>query len=147
MIAVATTVEHPGWLALRRALWPDTSDAAHRTEMAALVADPSRSRSWVVSDDASRPIGFAEASFRVEPVIGVETTPVVFLEGLYVVPSCRRSGVAHRLLEAVTAWARATGCRALASDVELDNALGHAAHRAMGFQETERVVFYRRDLP
>lgn len=43
-------------------------------------------------------------------------------------------------------WARACGCRELASDALLENQASHAAHRALGFVETERVVFFRKPL-
>jgi aminoglycoside 6'-N-acetyltransferase I len=34
----------------------------------------------------------------------------------------------------------------LASDALLDNGASHAMHRALGFEETERVVFFRKPL-
>lgn len=38
------------------------------------------------------------------------------------------------------------GCAELASDTALDNLAAQAAHLALGFEETERVVFYRMAL-
>jgi aminoglycoside 6'-N-acetyltransferase I len=146
VIVACTSVEQPGWLALRTALWPDTSEDAHRAEMAEFLADAGRYRQFVAYDRGGDPVGFVEASLRSDHVNGTETTPVAFLEGIYVAPSHRRTGVARRLLDAVIAWARQTGCRELASDVEFGNSLGHVAHRGLGFVETERAVFYRRDL-
>ena len=55
-------------------------------------------------------------------------------------------GVARALVESVAQWARSAGCAELASDSLLDNPLAHAAHRALGFEETERVVYFRRAL-
>jgi len=49
-------------------------------------------------------------------------------------------------MDAVAEWTCAQGCRELASDAALDNLGGHAAHRACGFGETERVVYFRRAL-
>jgi aminoglycoside 6'-N-acetyltransferase I len=34
----------------------------------------------------------------------------------------------------------------LASDADIANAVSHATHRALGFQETERVVYFRKVL-
>lgn len=146
MITPCESVEQPGWLALRTALWPHAAEAEHRAEMAGFLAEASRYLQLVAYDDSGRPVGFVEASLRTDPVNGTASTPVAFLEGIYVTPSHRRTGVARRLLDAVIAWARTKGCGELASDVALDNALGHLAHRALGFEETERVVFYRRAL-
>lgn len=77
---------------------------------------------------------------------GTRSSPVAFLEGLYVVPEARRHGVARVLVEAVEGWARERGCVELASDARIDNRVGRAVHRALGPEETERVVFFRKDL-
>ena len=34
----------------------------------------------------------------------------------------------------------------IASDAQLENVEGHAFHTAIGFEETERVVYFRRRL-
>ena len=91
-------------------------------------------------------VGFVEASKRVDYVNGTSSSPVAFLEGLYVVPASRRQGVARVLVESVVKWALAEGCSELASDSLLDNSAAHAAHRSLGFEETERVVYFRRVL-
>ncbi len=61
-------------------------------------------------------------------------------------PAHRRSGVAGRLLGAAKDWSRDRGCAELASDTGLDNLVSQQAHQALGFEETERVVFYRMAL-
>jgi aminoglycoside 6'-N-acetyltransferase I len=50
------------------------------------------------------------------------------------------------LCERVADWARALGVTELASDALIDNHDSHAMHRALGFAETERIVFFRRAL-
>ena len=50
------------------------------------------------------------------------------------------------LIAAVEAWTREQGCTELASDALIDNAASHAAHAACGFEETERVVYFRKPL-
>jgi aminoglycoside 6'-N-acetyltransferase I len=92
-------------------------------------------------------LGFVEASKRVDYVNGTSTSPVAFLEGIYVVPEFRRRGVARSLVDAVVNWARGEKCRELASDSLLPNTDAHAAHRALGFDETERVVYFRMVIP
>jgi aminoglycoside 6'-N-acetyltransferase I len=62
------------------------------------------------------------------------------------VPAARRRGIARALVESVTDWALQQGCSELASDSLLDSFAAHAAHRALGFEETERVVYFRRAL-
>jgi aminoglycoside 6'-N-acetyltransferase I len=43
-------------------------------------------------------------------------------------------------------WALSEYCSELASDSLLENVAAHAAHRALGFEEMERVVYFRRTL-
>ena len=92
------------------------------------------------------PAGFAEASLRHDYVNGCDTSPVAFLEGMYVAPVMRGQGVARALVAAVQAWARSRGCSELASDAALDNLGSHQMHKALGFAETQRVVYFRKML-
>ena len=89
--------------------------------------------------------GFVEIGSR-SYAEGCESTPVAYLEGWFVDPDSRRSGVGRQLLEAAEDWARANGFKELASDAELDNDASHRAHRALGFDEVERQVCFRKRL-
>ena len=71
---------------------------------------------------------------------------VAYLEGWYVAPEWQGLGVGRALVEAAEAWARGRGLRELASDAVLSNHEGIAAHRALGFQETFRVVQFLKRL-
>jgi aminoglycoside 6'-N-acetyltransferase I len=140
------SADHPGWLRLRQALWPEGVREQHLEEMAALVAAPQRYRQFLAYWPSSEAVGLIEASMRGDYVNGTETSPVAFVEGLYVVPQARRKGVAGSLVATVCDWARRAGCREIASDAVLENSISHVVHRALGFEETERVVFFRRKL-
>lgn len=141
------SVEAPDWLRLRRALWPHADEAEHLAEMAGFLAEPQRFGQWIARDAAGRALGFAEASIRHDYVLGTDTSPVGFLEGLYVTPAARRGGVARALVEEAAAWTVARGCRELASDTHITNRTSRAVHARLGFEETERVVAFRRRLP
>jgi len=91
-------------------------------------------------------VGFVEASKRVDYVNGTNSSPVAFLEGLFVEPASRGNGVARAHVAAVEGWALAQGFTELASDSPLESVSAHAVHRALGFEETERVVYFRRAL-
>jgi len=132
------------WLALRLALWPDMVEAEQLVGMADALTRGHYVRLAVTMSGSA--VGFVEASKRVDYVNGTRSSPVAFLEGIYVVQSSRRQGVARALVDSVARWAVAEGCRELASDSLLDNPAAHAAHRALGFEETERVVYFRRPL-
>ena len=140
------SAEHPGWLRLRQALWPECAREQHLAEMKHFIANAHRYVQFVAYSATREAVGLAEASLRSDYVNGTESSPVGFLEGLYVVPPARRRGVAAALVAAVCDWTRRAGCRELASDAVLENSISHVVHQALGFEETERVVFFRRKL-
>ena len=146
-IEACTELLDSAWLALRCALWPDTDEADHRVEMAQLLAaGPQRCMQFVSRAADGTALGLAEAALRHDHVNGTDTSPVAFLEGLYVVPAARRTGIARALVAVVARWGRERGCTEFASDTPLDNVVGQAVHRALGFVETERVVYFRLPL-
>ena len=128
------------------ALWSDASADEHRGYMAISLSQPERYLQLMMYDDSRQPLGFIEASIRSDYVNGTESSPVGFVEGVFVVPAWRRRGVARRLYDAIGDWAKARGCRELASDALIDNEVSQRAHRALGFRETERVVYFTRIL-
>jgi aminoglycoside 6'-N-acetyltransferase I len=115
--------------------------------MEAFLAQPERFVQFVAYAEQGQPVGFVEAALRHDYVNGTESSPVAFLEGVYVTPTHRRRGVARSLVAAVTGWAIEHGCRELASDAAIDNELSHRMHHSLGFAETERVVYFRKVLP
>ena len=112
--------------------------------MQSFIANPGRYAQFVAYSTPGQAVGLAEASVRADYVNGAHSSPVAFLEGLYVAPEARRKGIARSLVSAVSQWARGVGCTELASDASLDNESSHAVHLALGFQQTERVVFFRK---
>jgi aminoglycoside 6'-N-acetyltransferase I len=114
--------------------------------MRSYVASPQRYANFIAYSRSREAIGLAEVSVRSDYVNGTQSSPVAFLEGLYVVPQSRRKGVARALVAVAGEWGRRAGCSELASDAVLENSLSHVVHRALGFEETERVVYFRRKL-
>jgi len=55
-------------------------------------------------------------------------------------------GIGARLIAHVSAFPAAGGFAEMGSDAELENHASHAGHRSWGFRETERVVYFRKDL-
>lgn len=141
-----TSSHTPGWLEFRLALWPESPAEAHLAEMEEQLSAPSRHHHLLAIDATGTPIGLAEASLRHDYVNGTSSSPVAFLEGIYVHPSWRRHGVARQLVSAVVDWGRSQGCHELASDALLENTASHLMHESLGFEETERVVYFRMSL-
>lgn len=147
LIRIATISDIEGWVELRAQLWADTSLDQHRDEAATMLAKPSGEFiAFLGVVDGKGIRAFAEAALRHEYVNGCETSPVAYLEGIFVQPEVRRSGIGATLLKSVQSWAHEQGCSELASDADLDNMASQAFHAASGFEETERVVYFRKLL-
>lgn len=146
-IRIATTSDLEAWAELRAQLWADMTYDQHLEEAAAMLARPSGE--FVAFLDVADETGmraFAEAALRHDYVNGCRTSPVAYLEGIFVRPENRGAGIGRDLFESVRSWAHRQGCSELASDADLDNLTSQAFHRALGFEETERVVFFRKAL-
>lgn len=143
-IETCNQIDLPQWVALRIALWPDEDAQQMAREAPSLLTQPDML--VLVAREGETVIGFSEAAIRRDYVNGCETSPVAFVEGIYVAPAQRRRGVARAMIAAVEDWARQRGLSELASDALLDNAQSHAMHNALGFGETERVVYFRKTL-
>ena len=144
-IKPCTSVEQAGWLQLRMALWP-ADRADHLQEMQELCAQAGRYAQFLAYSAFGEPQGLVEVALRSDYVNGTDSSPVGFLEGLYVAPAFRKQGIAAMLVKTAEQWAREQGCTEMASDALLDNTASQAMHRALGFVETERVVYFRKLL-
>lgn len=139
----ATDRDLEEWARLRTKLWPGLSLSESRHELPELIR--SQSLYGFLARSEGRAAGFAEASIR--PFAnGCDSRPVAFLEGLWVEEDARRKGTARALVRAVEEWARARGLSELGSDALLSNRESHAFHLGSGFEETERVVYFRKRL-
>lgn len=132
------------WLRLRDALWPG-SLADHDAETQEYFEARLDTPIVLVAEVEGRVVGFLELDFR-KYAPGCRSSPVAFIEGWHVDPAFQRRGIGRALVAAAEARARALGHDEMASDAELDNAGGVAAHRAVGYEEVERVICFRRSL-
>jgi aminoglycoside 6'-N-acetyltransferase I len=140
-IAPALAIDLDDLRAMRIALWPDSGS----DDLTSLTS-PSDSGIVLICRIGNAPAGFAEIGLRRDYVNGCETSPVAFLEGIYVIPTQRRRGIARLMIAAAEEWARQKSCKEFASDAALENQPSHLMHRALGFAETQRVVYFRKVL-
>lgn len=133
------------WLRLRSTLWPDCPLEDHRAEMQAQLADPARNAVLVVDRGAGKLGGLLEVSLRAY-ADGCRTSPVGYIEGWYVDADLRQQGWGGELVKAAEQWARAQGCTEMASDCELDNHVSLRAHLALGYEEVDRAILFRKSL-
>ena len=92
------------------------------------------------------PVGFAQCGLRTDYVEGTESSPVGYLEGIFVKEEYRKNGYAKELLSACEIWAKEIGCSEFASDCEIDNIDSFKFHMAMGFDEANRIICFKKRL-
>lgn len=92
------------------------------------------------------PVAFAQCQLRYDYVEGTESSPVGYLEGIYVDTDCRKKGIAKELLTYCQKWAKENGCSEFASDCEIDNTVSYNFHKAVGFTEANRIVCFSKRL-
>jgi GNAT superfamily N-acetyltransferase len=90
-------------------------------------------------------IGLIELSER-SCAEGCDSSPVGYVEGIWVAPRARRGGIARQLVEAAVAWAQERGHTERASDAPLQKRASQAMRLSLGFEETDRIVCNRRQL-
>ena len=133
----------PELVRMRQELWPDSLPAEAEK---LLRTAPEDLAVFVAELPDGRLAGFAEVGTR-DFADGCLTSPVAYLEGIWVAPDQRRAGVGRALLRAALAWGAARGLGELASDTSPDNLASRAFHEAEGFQEVGQAVLYRRPIP
>ena len=144
MIRFAAAADIDALAALRFALWPDEPLEVRRAETVVNVTRTGGDFVTFVAGPEGEITAFAEVSLRRDYVNGCETSPVAFLEGIYVQTAHRRQGLGRELVAAAEQWGRGQGCAELGSDALLDNDLSHRFHSGAGFEETEQVVYFRK---
>ena len=91
-------------------------------------------------------IGFAQCGFRHDYVEGTESSPVGYLEGIFVVEAERKHGVARKLLQVCEDYAKEQGATEFASDCELTNTQSLKFHLSVGFEEASRIICFTKKL-
>ncbi|MCX4341511.1 MAG: GNAT family N-acetyltransferase [Lachnospiraceae bacterium] len=125
-------------------MWDDSSVEELADEFAELISKDAACIFLKYEND--NPIGFAQCQLRSDYVEGTETSPVGYLEGIFILEGYRKRGYAKELLRACEAWAKEMGCTEFASDCELENTDSFGFHMAMGFLEANRIICFTKKL-
>ena len=125
-------------------LWPEHTPEEMRAEFAEIIAKPDAAFFLAYTDETA--VGFAQCQLRYDYVEGTESSPVGYLEGIYVAEGSRKQGVARELLSACERWAKEKGCSEFASDCELDNLQSLRFHLNVGFAEANRIICFAKKI-
>lgn len=153
-VRVVTREDVEGWLALRNELWPGDLEE-HRAEidwqldqMAKDTDGPGAIHALLAftrDNPNTAPIGLLEGTIR-SHADGCAPGRVIYMEGWIVAEPYRKLGIGKLLVDALCEWGRAKGCVEIASDALIDNDLSFRAHTALGFEEVDRCINFRRSI-
>lgn len=126
------------------ALWPDCERDEELENYRELIN--SGSGTCYLAKENDYYIGFIHIGIRNDYVEGSSSSPVAYIEGIYVKPLSQKSGIGRKLVAAAEAWAKNHGFKELASDTEIDNTGSILFHLRSGFEESGRVLYFIKRL-
>jgi aminoglycoside 6'-N-acetyltransferase I len=144
-LSPVTRDQFADWLAMRQQLYTGLDATFHCDEMEAIVASNDLACFLAIADRGGV-LGMIELSLR-NLVDGCIGGPVGYIEGLYVKPEFRGQGCGRKMVAFAESWFAERGCRDIATDAELENTDAQDFYRRIGFDETWRIVEFKKPLP
>ncbi len=144
MIKTATLADCKALAEMAVQMWNESSVAELEADFYEII-NSGTSVCFVEFSD-NLPIGFAQCSLRNDYVEGTSSSPVGYLEGVFIKEEHRNKGYGKELLLACEKWAKDMGCSEFASDCELTNTDSLKFHLSMGFSEENRIICFRKDI-
>lgn len=129
---------------LAKLLWPKHTHEDLNEEMMKFIASEDGALFLFYAEDM--PIGFAQCCLRRDYVEGTRSSPVGYLEGIFIKTEYRNRGIAKELLAQCELWAAEKGCCEFASDCELDNEGSLGFHLSLGFKVANRIICFKKNL-
>ena len=144
MIREMTISDAPALAAMALKIW----DSDDKDELEQEFIDMTRDKesTCFIKFIGDKAIGFANASLRHDYVEGCETSPVAYLEAIYVDEEHRHLGYAKDLVNRCEEWGREQGAKEFASDCILTNNDSYKFHIAIGFKEVNRIIGFKKDI-
>lgn len=136
------------WSALRTLLWPDcpiteTEEAFHSYFT---KTRNKKQKILVAGNDAGNLVAFLEGAIRSDYVEGADTSPVGYVEGIFVVTEYRKRGSGQSLVDQFSSWVKSKNITEMGSDCDLDNMDSLHFHIAIGFKEVSRYIHFIKKL-
>ncbi len=129
------------WKHMRKQIYPIIDDEYDDQEMLEIIVREDWFCYFVLNDNQDV-MGLVELSSR-NIVDGCLTSPVAYLEGLYLLPEYRGRGLGKKTMQMIMQWSKDKGFAELATDAELENEAAQQFYKAIGFEEVDRVVEFR----
>jgi aminoglycoside 6'-N-acetyltransferase I len=141
----ATEKDFSELVALGVLFWPKHTEGKIKKEFTRILSSGSEV-SFICRDGDGNSIALMNASIRSDYVEGSNTSPVGYLEGVYVKEEYRKRGIAKDLLIGAEKWFASKGVSEIGSDAVIDNVISQKFHEKMGFQKGETIVHYLKNI-
>ena len=130
--------------ALSRKLYPNYEDHELRRDL--LRFTQSERQQVFMAKSKESFIGFIMVSARIDYVEGASSSPTGYLEAIFIEAENRGKGFSKQLLQVAENWVKQNGCTEMGSDTWLNHQNSINFHRAMGFEEEDRLVHFIKKL-
>ena len=134
----------PHWRQFRNAIYPLLSDEFNTEEMRNILLSDLW-HCWFIENADGERIGLVELSLR-NIVDGCLSSPVPYLEGLYLTEATRGKGFGTEVIDIIKTWCVQQGYTELATDAELTNVRAQHFYEKIGFEKVDRIVEYRLEV-
>lgn len=139
-----TSSEFNDWFLLAQKLFPDYDPSLLERDLK-LVVSKNKHQTYLAKE-GNVYIGFATVSTRTDYVEGSGTSPVGYLEAIYVESDYRKSTIATLLYKECEKWASTKSCTEMGSDTWLDNPGAQKFHEKLGFKEEDKLIHYIKQI-
>lgn len=134
------------WVNFSLALFPQANPDKIETELKR-TAQLDKYQTFIAKTK-ERAVGYATVTLRSDHVEGATTSPVGYLEAIYVDPEFRNMGLAKALFTHGESWCKDRGCTEMGSDTWHWNTAAQDFHKRLGFREEDILVhFYKKINP
>lgn len=129
------------WKEMREDVYCLLDDEFHEKEMKQIFVR-SDWYCYFLKNNDDQILGLVELSSR-NIVDGCLSSPVAYIEGLYLKKEYRAKGIGKKAVETIKNWCKENGFSELGTDTELKNINAQKFFKSAGFQESYRIVeFY-----
>ncbi len=140
----ATERDMPALVEMGKKLWPYEKGSDLRRVLKKTLLK--KNDDVLIVLDAKKAIAFATLSLRKDYVEGSNSSPVAYVEGIFVEPKYRKHGVGKQIVILAEEWGKSRGCSELGSDTESWNRGSQKFHESIGFKKAETIVHFIRKI-
>lgn len=132
--------DFPTWLDMSIKLFKDYPPKDVEQDLIQMANSP-KHKTFLAKTNGQT-IGFITVSIRTDYVEGSKTSPVGYVEAIYVNTEYRKQGLAKLLFQKGEQWTKFQGCSEIGSDTWDWNIPAQEFHQKLGFKKEDVLVHF-----